>query len=93
MARSPKPPKPPTKAPAKEPKGYRHKEEAAARPEVGAAPRFKAKKEAATYRYDSSLSPALDWDEQPARDIAAWLLKQIEEAASLPGQSASAWRW
>jgi adenine-specific DNA-methyltransferase len=87
MARSTKPPKPPTKAPAEDPKGYRHKEEAAARPEVGAAPRFKAKKEAATYRYDSSLSPALDWDEQPARDIAAWLLKQIEEAASLPGQT------
>ena len=30
------------------------------RPEVGTQPLFKKKKEPATYRYDSSLSPALD---------------------------------
>jgi adenine-specific DNA-methyltransferase len=65
---------------------YRHAQEATARPEVGAAPRFRAKRETATYRYDSSLSPALEWDTNPARDTAAWLLSAIEDAAGLPGQ-------
>jgi adenine-specific DNA-methyltransferase len=72
---------------AARPKGYRHTEGAVARPEAGAALRFRAKREPATYRYDSSLSPALDWDEQPAREVAAWLLACIEEAAALPGQT------
>jgi adenine-specific DNA-methyltransferase len=66
---------------------YRHKHEAVARPEAGAAPRFRAKKESVTYRYDSSLSPALDWDMSPARDIASWLLAAIEDAAALPSQT------
>jgi adenine-specific DNA-methyltransferase len=65
---------------------YRHGQDAAARPDAGAAPRFRAKRESATYRYDSSLSPALDWDTAPARDTAAWLLSIIEEAAALPAQ-------
>ena len=77
-------------APAPDPaaalKDYRHAQEATARPEVGAAPRFRAKRESATYRYDSSLSPALDWDTNPARDTAAWLLAAIEDAAGLPEQ-------
>lgn len=72
--------------PTPEAKVYRHRQETAARPEAGAAPRFRAKKETATYRYDSSLSPALDWDSQPARDTGTWLLTCIEEAAALPGQ-------
>jgi adenine-specific DNA-methyltransferase len=67
-------------------KPYRHRQEAVARPEAGAAPRFRAKAETATYRYDSSLSPAMDWDEQPARSMAEWLLAAIAEAAPLPGQ-------
>ncbi|HKM62772.1 MAG TPA: hypothetical protein VJY39_09810, partial [Acidisphaera sp.] len=75
---SPKPP--PTK-------DYRHKQEATARPDAGAAPRFRAKRETTTYRYDSSLAPALDWDMSPARDMSAWLLAAIEEAAALPGQT------
>lgn len=73
--------------PASAVKDYRHKQDATARPEAGAAPRFRAKRESVTYRYDSSLSPALDWDTSPARDIAAWLLAAIEEAAALPGQT------
>jgi adenine-specific DNA-methyltransferase len=91
MARSPRASRPQraaadtASAPAT--KGYRHKGEAAARPEAGAAPRFKATKASATYRYDNSLSPALDWDQQPAREVAAWLLAQIEAAAALPGQT------
>jgi adenine-specific DNA-methyltransferase len=55
-----------------------------ARPEIGAAPRFRAKAPPATYRYDSSLAPALDWDSNPARETAAFLLSCIEDAAALP---------
>ena len=69
------------------PKVYRHAQDAIARPEIGAAPRFRGKREKATYRYDSSLSPALDWDTNPAREAAAWLLAAIEDAAPLPGQT------
>ncbi|OHE16343.1 MAG: hypothetical protein A2X96_08850 [Syntrophobacterales bacterium GWC2_56_13] len=32
------------------------------RPDVGTQAQFRKKKPPATYRYDSSLSPALDWD-------------------------------
>lgn len=66
---------------------YRHKHDAAARPEAGAAPRFRAKKESVTYRYDSSLSPTLEWDMAPARETASWLLAAIEDAAALPNQT------
>ena len=66
-------------------KGYVHADkDMAARPEVGAAPRFRAKQKPAEYRYDSSLSPALDWDTNPAREVAAFLLAAIEDAARLP---------
>ena len=55
------------------------------RPEVGTQPQFRKKKPPATYRYDSSLSPALDWDGQnPARELGEWLLGLIERAAALP---------
>ena len=63
---------------------YAHKEEALLRPEVGTQAQFKKKKPPKTYRYDSSLSPALDWDGQnPARELGEWLLARIEEAAAL----------
>jgi adenine-specific DNA-methyltransferase len=52
---------------------------------VGTQAQFRKKKPPVTYRYDSSLSPALDWDGQnPARDLGEWLLAQVEEAAALP---------
>jgi adenine-specific DNA-methyltransferase len=52
---------------------------------VGTQPQFKKKRPPATYRYDSSVSPALDWDGQnPARELGEWLLGRIEEAAALP---------
>jgi adenine-specific DNA-methyltransferase len=76
-----------TADPANAVKDYRHRQEATARPDAGAAPRFRAKRETVTYRYDSSLSPALDWDTNPARDTASWLLAAIEEAATLPNQT------
>lgn len=66
---------------------YRHKQQTAARPEAGAAPRFRAKKESTTYLYDSSLSPALEWDMAPARETASWLLAAIEDVAALPDQT------
>ena len=65
---------------------YRHPEaESLLRPEVGTQPQFKKKKPPKTYRYDSSLSPALDWDGQnPAREVGEWLIGLIEQAAALP---------
>ena len=66
------------------PQRYQHSQDTAARPEIGAAPRFQGKAPPATYRYDLSLSPALDWDTNPARETAAFLLRCIEEAAGLP---------
>jgi adenine-specific DNA-methyltransferase len=65
---------------------YRHPEaEAPLRPEVGTQAQFKKKKPPRTYRYDSSLSPALDWDGQNyARELGEWLLARLEEAAALP---------
>ena len=63
---------------------YRHDDEALLRPEVGTQAQFKKRKPPKAYRYDSSLSPALDWDGQnAARELGEWLLVQIEEAAAL----------
>ena len=55
------------------------------RPEVGTQSQFRKKKLPQTYRYDSSLSPALDWDAgNGARELGEWLLGVIEQAAALP---------
>jgi len=62
---------------------YKHEEEALLRPDVGTQAQFRKRKPPKTYRYDSSLSPALDWDGQPARALGEWLLAQIEEASRL----------
>ena len=53
-------------------KSYAHPEASALlRPDVGTQAQFRKKKPPVTYRYDPSLSPALDWDEQnPAREQA-----------------------
>ncbi len=70
---------------APEARGYVHATtDMAARPEIGVAPRLRSKAPPARYRYDSSLSPALDWDTAPARDAGAFLLSCVEEAAALP---------
>ena len=51
------------------------------RPDVGTQAQFRKKKPPATYRYDSSLSPALDWDGQnAARELGEWLLGLISSA-------------
>jgi adenine-specific DNA-methyltransferase len=63
---------------------YRHDEEALLRPDVGTQAQFRKKKKPKSYKYDSSLSPALDWDGQnPTRELGEWLLAQIEEASKL----------
>jgi hypothetical protein len=64
-------------------KSYRHPDaESPMRPEVGTQARFNKRQPPKTYRYDSSLSACLDYDEQNhARELGEWLLKQIEEAA------------
>ena len=48
---------------APEAKSYEHPEaRSLLRPDVGTQAQFRKKKPPETYRYDSSLSPALDWD-------------------------------
>ena len=57
----------------------------AMRPEIGTQPQFRKRKPPATYRYDLSLSPSLEWDgKNPAREQGEWLLALIDEAAKLP---------
>jgi adenine-specific DNA-methyltransferase len=61
------------------------------RPEVGTQAQFKKKKTPKTYRYDSSLSPALDWDAtNPAREQGETLIKQVLDAKSLEEAKAAA---
>jgi adenine-specific DNA-methyltransferase len=64
---------------------YKHPEaKSLMRPEVGTQAQFKKKKPSKTYRYDSSLSPALDWDaKSPAREQGEALIKQVLDAKSL----------
>lgn len=69
---------------AKQAEAYLHEEQALLRPDVGTQAQFKKRKPPKTYRYDSSLSPTLNWDGQnPARQLGEWLLAQIEEASTL----------
>lgn len=54
------------------------------RPDVGTQHRFRNRKPPQRYHYDSSLSPALNWDGQnPARELGEWLLRCIEKASAL----------
>ncbi len=72
--------------------GYKHPEATnLMRPEVGTQAQFKKKKPPKTYRYDSSLSPALDWDGQnPAREQGEAFIKQILDAEKLEEAKAAA---
>jgi adenine-specific DNA-methyltransferase len=80
--------KPPKKSDSDKAKAqsYRHPEaDSPLRPEIGTQPKFKKKKPPVTYRYDSSLSPALDWDGQNGtRDLGDFLLGCIKHAVRLP---------
>ena len=53
------------------------------RPEVGTQAQFRKKKPPATYRYDSSLSPALEWDGQnPAREQGEALIAKLYDVTA-----------
>jgi adenine-specific DNA-methyltransferase len=71
--------------PTPEAASYTHSEaKVAMRPDVGTQREFRKKKPPVTYRYDSSLSPSLEWDSQnSAREIGEWLIAMAEEAARL----------
>ena len=56
-----------TKKP-KEAQAYNHSEKHPQRPDIGTEAQFKKKKPPATYRYDSSLAPELNWDDNPSRE-------------------------
>ena len=61
------------------------------RPEVGTQAQFKKKKPPKTYRYDSSLSPALDWDaKNPAREQGEALIRKVLDAKTLEEAKAAA---
>ncbi len=46
---------------------YQHTQQTPMRPEVGTQAQFKKRKAPKTYRYDSSLDPALSWDDGASR--------------------------
>ena len=56
--------------------GYQHPDQTLLmRPEVGTQAQFKKKKAPRKYKYDSSLSPELEWDGQnPAREMGERLI-------------------
>src|SRR5258708_7541599 len=60
---------------------YQHPEaDLPMRPEVGTQAQFKKKKPPRTYRFDSSLSPSLEWDGQnPARERGEAFIKRIAD--------------
>src|SRR5713101_4035685 len=71
---------------------YKHPEaDSPMRPEVGTQARFKKKKPPQTYRYDSSLSPALDWDGQNgARELGEAAIRRVQDGARELGQAVEA---
>lgn len=66
-------------------KAYEHPTASSpSRPDIGVQPQFKKKKPPKTYKYDSSLSPLLEWDgENPAREQGEALIAKVLEANSL----------
>lgn len=72
-------------AAAQQPASYTHSEaDSPMRPEIGTQASFRKKRPPRTYRYDSSLSPALDWDGQnTAREQGEALIRRIVEAKTL----------
>jgi adenine-specific DNA-methyltransferase len=65
---------------------YEHKTaDSPMRPDVGTQTQFKKRKPPKTYHYDTSLDPALSWDEgNGSRGLREWLLARIADAATLP---------
>ena len=69
---------------------YSHLEQHPQRPDIGTEKQFKKKKPPTTYRYDSSLSPELSWDENPTREQAEALIAEVLAAGSLEEAKAAA---
>src|SRR3990170_2868845 len=86
MAKSKRPPK------SNQAKSYKHPDaKSPMRPDVGTQAQFKKKKPPKTYRYDSSLSPALEWDGQnPAREQGEALISKVLDAKTLEDAKAAA---
>lgn len=84
MASGTRTPKPVKTKPAK---NYRHPEsESPMRPEVGTQAQFKQKKAPHKYRYDDSLSPALEWDaKNSARERGEARIARVEQELSEAG--------
>lgn len=61
---------------------YQHAQQATQRPDVGVQDQFTARKPPKTYRFDSSLDPALSWDENRDRGLAEWLLGLVQRCAT-----------
>lgn len=61
---------------------YKHKQEATQRPDVGVQDQFTTRKPPKTYRYDSSLDPALSWDENRDRELAEWLIGLVQRCGA-----------
>ena len=55
------------------------------RPDVGTQPNFprNKRKKPKEYRYDSSLSPVLEWDDNPTREQAEVLIAEISSEDSM----------
>jgi len=74
------------KSVGKKPAAYRHPDaRAKLRPEVGAQRAFQrqgARKAPVKYRYDSSLAPAMNWDENAARAQGEKHIAAIQQAAA-----------
>jgi adenine-specific DNA-methyltransferase len=63
------------------------------RPDVGTQSQFKKRKPPAKYKYDSSLSPALDWDGQnKSRQEGEEAISKVMEQAAIARQAAAAAR-
>jgi adenine-specific DNA-methyltransferase len=86
------PPRKNAKKQTAQPETYRHpKETSPTRPEVGVQAQFRARRSAPTYRYDSSLAPALNWDgENRAREEGEALIRLVLDAGSLAEAKAAA---
>ncbi|EDZ96797.1 DNA methylase N-4/N-6 domain protein [Limnospira maxima CS-328] len=74
----------------KEVQDYTHNKQHPQRPDIGTESQFQKPKPPVTYRYDSSLAPELNWDENPAREKAEALITKILNATSLEEAQAAA---